>query len=400
MLQFPVRTGQLIGSPPQFTFGGFSFGDLLLQPSVGRFQFRCPPGDHFLQVLLVPSQLFLNLSLFGDVRTCSNPFADVAVVIGYGHPAHDQRPVLAVVTLNSVLGAVHGPRFDRMSPKFTDPLPVVRMKRVCPAPPQDLLFALSCELTPRRQIIYNLAICVGRPDYRRGGYGQRPVALFAFEQRLLGPQPVAGFLLQAANRFGQFGCSLANSLIERRVCRLQLLSRSLQGFAHAVESGGQIGQFLYAGDSGGMVKISLPYGFRVRTQPPQLANKRFAGHPSQRHRHDGHQQVQAAGDPQARITSDMAAATGRLAPATQPMFSIGTWAEMSRQLSPTAMCPSVPSRLQWRRRAADHFRPIFRVRLPWRRSRTPNRLVGRIAPELNCYCRAAAPSYGAGGCRP
>src|SRR5262249_59475146 len=125
----------------------------------------------------------------GDTRAAPPPFDDLPAPPDGAGP-HLMGRVGAGLAADPVAVVEDLAGLDALLPVPLHPLPVLRVHRVQPAAAQVLIQALAGDPAPLRGILRDLARRGGHPDDLRTRLDQRPVALLAPADRLLGVAPL------------------------------------------------------------------------------------------------------------------------------------------------------------------------------------------------------------------
>src|SRR5580698_620545 len=127
----------------------------------------------------------LGLALAGHVGAGTDPLDDLAVPLDR-HRAHVVVPVGAALGADPVPVVENLAGADALTPVALDPLPVLRVDRLQPAGAEEFLHRLAGDPAPLRRVLLHRAVGTRHPDDLRAALHQRPVALLAAPDLLLG----------------------------------------------------------------------------------------------------------------------------------------------------------------------------------------------------------------------
>src|SRR5690349_15328097 len=157
-----------------------------LQLLVRGLELRRPLSDTLLELGIEPLQLLLGAALVFDVANRADPFLDLAV-------EHDRNPAHADVAM-AVRASVAQAQFElergtgggRAGPSERQRAPILRVEGFLPTQPRIFVDVLSRIPGPRLLRLDELSDLVAVPHDSRDRRGERPVALLAHAERLLG----------------------------------------------------------------------------------------------------------------------------------------------------------------------------------------------------------------------
>ena len=121
---------------------------------------------------------FLGLLLVRDVIERAHPLTNVAMVIEHRHAAGTLPAIAAVRQAQAILVLIDAPRLERAPPRRRAPRSVIRMQRIQPTRPANLVLRLAGQRPPVRHV-FDHSMRVGVPHELRTRLHQRAVAILA-----------------------------------------------------------------------------------------------------------------------------------------------------------------------------------------------------------------------------